>query len=319
MASHPPHVGFVEKLRVALACGVAIVLLRTVGWLVAEPIDSLMPVTFTGQGVSVLSAWPALLVLTSVAAMVGTAIAGPRLPEAGVFAAGIGLASLALRSRGMQMLLAYRGAVDAEARRSLMITLAGDCLLWATVLAGAWLAAAVARRWLWSGNGPDAGGSPADGTGTPSGPLTKPASQMAKAGWPALIVTTVVGACVIWLTISRTPVATIARGQVIASVAGGLFLGAMVARYFTSIDRAYWYGLAAPAVGLIGYLLGYINAGMGWAAEEGYPYFAKLATTPPHDLVRPLPIEYVSVGVAAAIAGFWTGHRLQEAVVEEDE
>ena len=98
---------------------------------------------------------------------------------------------------------------------------------------------------------------------------------------------------------------------------GGLFLGAMAARYFTSINQALWYALAAPIVGLIGYLLGYINAGMGWAVKEGYQYYINLATTPPHDLVRPLPIEYVAVGVAAAIAGFWTGHRLQEAVVEE--
>ena len=126
-----------------------------------------------------------------------------------------------------------------------------------------------------------------------------------------------VAALVIWLTIGRTPVAQIARGQVIASVAAGLFLGAMGARYFTSVADARWYALAVPAVALTAYLLGYLNAGMAWTQGSGYQPFAGLATTPPHDLARALPIEYLGVGVSAALAGFWSGEKIQHAVVEE--
>lgn len=331
------RLGFLDKLRVLLACGVAIVLMRSVGWRVAAPLDPDMAVTLTQAEGGVWAVWPALLILTAVTATIGTVIAGQRLPEAGIFAAGFGLTALALRGGYMQDLLAYHGASEASQRRALMAMLAWDCVLWAAILAVSWLAVMLARAWLWGPSevapGPDGEiSTDAASPGKKSAPSPSPrpssksterpgrkqqaGSSTPRGGWPALPITIVIGALVIWLTIARTPVAQIARGQVIASVAAGLLLGAMAARYFTGIADPRWYVLAVPAIGLIGYLLGFINAGMGWAQKEYQPY-ALLAVTPTHDLARPLPIEYVAVGVSAALVGFWSGQRIEHTAEQE--
>ena len=118
------------------------------------------------------------------------------------------------------------------------------------------------------------------------------------------------------MTIARTPVATIARGQVIASVAGGLYLGVLAARYFTGINNTRWYVLAVPVVALVGYLLGFLQADLSWAKGALAPY-ARLATTPSHALARPLPIEYIAVGVAGAIAGLWSGEKIEHVTKQE--
>ena len=91
----------------------------------------------------------------------------------------------------------------------------------------------------------------------------------------------------------------------------------MAARYFTGIDDARWYVLSALAVALIGYLLGYINGDMDWAAKIGGKFYAELGTTPPHALARPLPIEYMAVGVAAALIGFWSGEKIEHVAIQE--
>jgi len=141
-------VGFLEKVRVFLAALVAIVLVSYVGWMVARPIDPEMAVTFTAGSRSLLAIWPALLVLTVVAAAVGSAVAGPRLPEAGMFAAAVGLAGLALHGGSMETLLAYVGGADPSGRRSLMFSMAVDTVLCASLLAVSWLVVLMVSRWL---------------------------------------------------------------------------------------------------------------------------------------------------------------------------
>ncbi|NLX12488.1 MAG: hypothetical protein GXY44_02395 [Phycisphaerales bacterium] len=312
---------FQEKTRLVLACVVAVLVLDTVGWHAAGPVDPDMAVTLVLRESGMMSAWIIVGLLVAVSSAVGTAIAGRRLPEAGLFAAGVGLIGLALRGGGMQVLLGYYPADSEAARSTLMRHLVMDSLLWAAVLFGAWFVSWTVWRWLWAGSlvnsvGSDNGSltSVTAGGGSLSGKPTVATVDQASpwSGWPALLVTAMVGAIFIWLTIARSPVAAIARGQVIASVAGGLFFGAMTARYFTGINQSHWYVLAALAVALIGYLLGYLRADMAWATN--YKYYTQLATTPPHELVRPLPIEYLGVGVAGALLGFWASAKVEQAV-----
>jgi len=98
---------------------------------------------------------------------------------------------------------------------------------------------------------------------------------------------------------------------------GGLFLGAMVARYFTGTVGAHWYILAVPIIALVGYMLGYFSADMSWAQSTGYKPYVFLASTPPHNLVRPLPIEYLAVGVSAALAGYWSAEKIEHVAGQE--
>jgi hypothetical protein len=298
-----PHLNLVERARLVLACGVAILLMYGVGWIVAEPVDPQLGVTFTQSGRSIWAVWPMMAALAAVTACVATVIAGRRLSEAGLFAAGIGLATLALRGNSMQMILAYCAEPNPESRGALMRSMACDCILWAGVMTAAWAASAVVRIWLWPEHEP-----------APAPDKAKPARS--QTGWLALASTYVVGVFVIWLTVARTPESQIARGQVIGSVAVGLFLGAMAARSVTGVAEARWYVPAVLLVGLTGYLLGYLNAGMKWAHGDLLRGYTDLATTPPHDLVRPLPIEYIAVGVSAALAGFWSGDKVEQVVDE---
>lgn len=313
MTTAAKPVGFFEKVRVVLAALVAIALLSYVGWMVARPIDPEMAVTFTAGGRSILAIWPALLVLAVVSAAVGSAVAGPRLPEAGMFACAVGLAGLALHGGSMEKLLAYVAGVEGSGRRSLMFAMAIDSVLWAALPALAWVVVLMVSRWLW--------GAPV------VQPAVKRAAKDAAAkggslldilgsGTLALAVTSVVALFFIWMTIARTPVATIARGQVVASVFFGMYLGAMAARYFTGLDHARYYMVAPLVVAIVGFLLGYLQAGMGWASGPLAAY-AQLATTVPHALARPLPIEYIGVGLAGVIAGFWSGEKI-EAVAEKE-
>ncbi|HOB74016.1 MAG TPA: hypothetical protein PKG54_05765 [Phycisphaerae bacterium] len=302
--------GLFEKARVVLAAAVAVILLSTVGWVVAEPADPGMGVTLVAHWGRVAAVWPALIVLTAVAGVIGTVLAPRRLAEGGMFVAAIGLAGMALKGGSMQEVLGYMlAAPETGARRSLMAQMALDSLLWTVVLAATWIAVALVRRWLWADEelyNPVP--SPASRNLTPAAPAGK-----SQAGWPAMVVTGLIAVFFIWLTVGRTPVATIARGQVIASVAAGFYLGAMAARYFTRNDQAHWYLLAVPAGALLGFLVAFLNSGMGWAP----PPFADLKTTPPHELARPLPIEYLAVGVAGTLAGFWSGERMEQATEQE--
>jgi hypothetical protein len=196
-----------------------------------------------------------------------------------------------------------------------MVSMAVECLLWAALLAVSWIVAESIWRWLWGPGADDSGKAEAPklekSTRRPSPGKDKP-----RAGWPALAITSVVALFVIWMTIARTPVATIARGQVIASVAGGLYLGVLAARYFTGISNPRWYVLAPLVVALVGYLLGFLQADLSWAKGLLASY-AHLATTPAHALARPLPIEYIAVGVAGVIAGLWSGEKIEHVAQKE--
>lgn len=303
--------GYFERTRILVACVVAVLLLTSVGWMVVRPVDPAMAVTFMHGERSVLAVWPAVLVLTLVAGTVGTVIAGPRLPEAGALAAGVGLAGLALRGGSMESLLGYSAGPSAEGRRALMVAMGFDALLWGLILLATWFAVMFVYRWLWPAGDDETLRADDDEEAT-----MRIVRVPAAIGWPAFAVTTVVGMFVIYLTIARSPVAPISRGQVIASVFGAMYLGAMAARYFTGIHDARWYMLAPLATSLVGYLVGYLQANLGWA-KGATAVYALLATTPPHPLMRPLPIEYLAVGLAGAIVGYWSGHKIEEVTVEE--
>lgn len=304
--------GFIEKVRVVLACAVAIVLLTTVGWFVAEPADPHSGVVLVAQPGRAMAVWPTLILLTALAGGIGAVMCPRRLVEGGVFAAAVGLTALALKGGSMQDVLDYSLVAPNEAsRKGLMVRMAFDTLLWTGLMAATWIFVALVRRWVWSD---EELYSPVLGAAVkPDAPAATTPKQ---AGWPAFVITGLVAAFIVLIAAARTPVATVARGQVIAAVGGGFFVAAMTARYGTGQHRAHWYVLAVPAVALLAWLVGYLNASMGWAVGDLRRY-VDLLQTPPHALVRPLPIEYLAAGVAGALAGFWSGERVEHVTEPE--
>ena len=303
-ASRP--LGAFEKTRVFAAIAVAALILHTMGWMVAQPVDPALPVTFVRGGRAVLAIWPALAALAVVSGIIGTVVAGPRLPEAGVFAASIGMAVLGVRSGSMQTVLAVEGAVDPAGRRQLARAMAVETLLWAAIMVAVWLAVVWAYRWVWTSR------SGAEQAPAQAGPRPKVTS-----GWPALAATTVVGAFIIWLTVARSPVATIEYKQTVASVIGGLYLGALAARYFTGLRDVRWYVLAAPAIGLLAWLVAHMSADLTWMQNSPLRWYVALATTPAHNLARPMPLVYIAGGVAGALAGYWAGEKMEHLAAQE--
>lgn len=322
--------GLIEKSRVAAGIGAAALLLYTMGWMVARPTDPELAVTFVRSGRAIAATWPTLAVLTVVAGIVGTVLAGRRLPEAGLLAASVALAALSLRGGSMQVMLANEGATDPAGRQAFMTAMALDTVLWSGMMLAAWVAVSWSWNWIWDNSpaSPATQGAattvaatpPAAGkaSGSAKGQKSKPlAAAPPGVGWPALVITALAGILIIWLTVGRTRVANVHRGQTIASVAAGLYLGAMAARYFTGIRDVRWYLLAVPTIGLAAFLVGYLSADMSWAQGTRYQYYIYLATTPVHDLARPLPIEYVAVGTAATLAGFWAGDKVEQVASQE--
>jgi hypothetical protein len=199
-----------------------------------------------------------------------------------------------------------------------------DCILWTGIMAVAWVTTLIVHNWLWPAATPEGTMTADDSPKSVGGragkvPVaTKPvAFKNQMMGAFALAVTIVISLIVIWNTVSRTPVAMIQQNQVIASVAGGLFLGAMAGRYFTGVTEPLFYVLAPPIVAVIAFILGYLSSDMSWAQGPPYQYYAQLATTPPHDLVRPLPVLYLTVGVAGALGGYWTADRMERLAQQE--
>ncbi|MCL2329834.1 MAG: hypothetical protein FWC56_00860, partial [Phycisphaerae bacterium] len=248
------------------------------------------------------------------------------LPQAGLFAAGIGLAVLSLHGGSMFNWMASEGAVTPAARAAFMKIVALDCALWAALMFVVWIATSLAYRWIWSNVSTASAvvslsASSAESRRQPSIPTGGARPNGAKrdkvpAGWAALAVTTVIGVFVIWLTAGRNPVAPAQRGQTIAAVAAGLYFGAMIGRYFTGVQEARWYLLAVPAIGFLAALVSYFSADMSWAQGSLWQPYIHLATTPVHDLARPLPVEYIAVGTVAALIGFWSGDKAEQVALE---
>jgi hypothetical protein len=317
-----PPLGVIEKIRVVAAIGAAVVVLYTIGWMAVQPTDPSLAVTFVRSGRAIPAIWPAVAVLCAVAGIIGTVISGPRLPEAGLFAASIALAALSLHGGSMFDLMANKGATSQATRQAFMRAMAIDCALWAAIMFVTWIAVSWAYRWVWTDSSaatPDAAQPPVSSAGKPTRMQKEgtPTRRAAWTGWSALIVTGVIGAFVVWISSGREPVAPVHRGQTIAAVAGGLYLGAMGGRYFTGIRDVRWYLLAVPAVGMLAWLVGYLSADMKWAQGTEWQYYIALATTPTHDLARPLPIEYIAVGTAAVLAGYWGGDKMEQVASHE--
>ncbi len=114
------------------------------------------------------------------------------------------------------------------------------------------------------------------------------------AGWMALLIAAVIGAAGLMLLSGPASGPTF-RGQVWFAVGVGAYAGTVLGRQFTHVSAPGWYLVAPILTGAAGVLLAMLRP------TPGAPYQA-LDLLPPTHLVRPIPIEMVSVGV---IAVYW--------------
>jgi hypothetical protein len=217
----------------------------------------------------------AAMLLSAVA--VGTVLAGAIRPDAGLFAGAFGLMAVANRGRG-----AYAVLHDAGGGRTVYLILALELVALYALLGGAWfLLRELQRR---GRLGTDA---LRDGLAD--------AEQPPSAGWSALA-----GHAAIMATFVVILARSEDKKQVLAAVAIGSFFAAFLPYWQPGARPSVWYWAGPLAVGLAGYLLAFIAPPPGTdIGRPGYPAGFLAA------LVRPLPLDYASIGTTMALLGYW--------------
>lgn len=218
--------------------------------------------------------------LIGVTVVLGTLLAGFVRPDAGLFAAAVGLTALSLRGRPV-----YTVLHDSDGPRVFLL-LAVELVLLYVFLGAAWLALFSLQR-----QGRLRGDAVRDGLAD--------AELPANAGWAGLLSHVVIMATAV-LLIARSEDKT----QVLTAVAIGSIAAAFFPYWQHGARPSAWYWIGPLVVGLAGYLLAFLIPPQGWEiGRPGYPagFLAALA--------RPLPLDYASVGTAGALLGYWMRRR----------
>jgi hypothetical protein len=220
----------------------------------------------------------AMLIAAGVAA--GTVVVGGVRPDAGLFAAAIGL--LALSNRGGSLTAVLH---DTAGARGTFLILAVELILLYVLLAVCWFVLFSLRQ---------------------SGRLVHDAARdglvdvdlPAGAGWSGAITHIAIMAVVVLLLAQSE-----SKKQVVLAVGIGSFAGAFFPHWQHGARPSVWYWAAPLALGLFGYLFTWISPPGGLAF--GRPGFGEGGGGFLIALARPLPLDYASVGTAGALLGYW--------------
>jgi len=285
------HLDWSTRIRFAAAVVVSVALVSTIGFSPSRMWDPLGAVSLT---VVRHPAWVfvKLAAVAAVAACLGTVIMDARLPDCGAFVSLVGLAYLPMRTAGMDyvMVRLQDGKAPAEAAR-LWFSLASETLAWAVVLVLTLLVGRAVELWL---NAAPEGDTKAK--------KLSAGDLVPAAGGKALLavgLTAVIAATGIFLF-----AVTGDKGQVLFAVAVSFFLGAWASERAVGSSSCFWQVLAAPVLAMAAYVYTYYHP------QRPAPYEG-LLNIAPNNLVRALPIEYISAGGAGAIFGTWFSHRLR--------
>jgi len=281
------------KIRIAAVLAVSAVLFGWLGWrwINGGPLPVVASVVLAPRpGTVVLSG----LLLGVLATAAGLVIGRPHGRYIAVLALPAGLAVWAWQSATMATLLARHATV--EERAMLPSRLVWDVLCWAGVLVPAYLLA-----WL-SGR---AGSRAQRGKEGASDWLARPGMRAA-----AGVAITCAAAAVLLSLLARSEevrglysnvgllCVAPAKGQGTFAVAAAFFLGALAAHQLVRAPVAPL--LAAPvvvALAVYGLSGGLAGSQVGERAAQLVPVGLRLATI--------LPVQYVGVGTAGALAGYW--------------
>ncbi len=252
----------------------------TIGWLAMAPDDPRGAVSILTRG----GGWMMLLQaagLAAVTAALTTVIAGRRLPYVGAFAAAVGLASVSLRGWTTAYFLLQGAETPEVSQPALAGQFALEAMAWFVVMLIAVVISAVVTRWCFFS--PPGVGS---GEEAPSGSI--------RDGLEHLLIVFGAGMVVFYTLSSQMAARSIQHGQSCFVVAATICMASYLAARIVPAPSVHW---PIFAVGLLA------GAGYGWAAlhrVSGLP-----AGVPANPFLRVLPIQFVSVGIAAAVAMFW--------------
>lgn len=301
MTEHDHHFSFLDRAATWVAWALAGTIFLTVGWFAMAPDDPLGAVSvLTRQG-----AWMMLLQtagLAAVTAALATVIAGRRLPEVGAFAAAVGLAAVSLRGGTAGSLLIQWADAAPVSQSSLPFLLALEAMAWFVIVFMARGVSIGVGHWCF-------GASPEprrDGGGVHTEDEDPPVSPLAKGGWRGVELGAThgikhmliaAGAALLTFKILSAGLSTrsVQHGQACFVVAASVCIGSYVAFWLVPVRSALWAILSVPFLAVGGYV---------WARLGPSPVSLP-ASVPASAFLRVLPIQYIAVGTAAAVAMFW--------------
>lgn len=310
MEPHP--LSLTDKAAFVAACALSVAVYLTVGWLALAPEDPRGAVSLLACRAAPF-AWLQVCVLAVVVAALTTALWGRRLSDLGLFAVAVGLAALTLKgANASYLLVAGAGAEDAPGR-GLALKLALEALAWFLIPAISAFASLVTMRWCAGARacceGPAPGMLPLGASDIPlvgeqlcGVPVLQRTAPMT--GLKHTAVAAVAALVIMHLLAASLHASAIRHGQACFLLAASVILGTYIAFRVVPVRSALWPVLAVPLVALLSYL---------WAAVSGGVEGQFLAA-PGAAALRVLPLQFIAVGVASAVAGTWLAGGTSEAV-----
>lgn len=284
----PMHGGRTLVLRIRFLCAmwVAAAIFWYVGRWVAGPVDPEGPITLISVGQGVI-AMAELLGLAVVASGLAVAICGPGSAAHGALAIAIGLAALSMRGTQLDSLVLYRLSADVGVGVSPdpfpRAALVAETWLWLALIAVGFVVGRWVESWFH-----------ADASGPPARPHPIERAPDVRQGFGAIAVVSLIAWVLIAYTMGGEAIPLL-KGQIFFSVGLAFMVGAMMASWLFKLNSQVWLLAAVALVATGAYLFAGPDAQTLEAARQSGTY----VTLRP--IVRPLPIEYASMGAVGAL------------------
>jgi len=296
-----------DKVRFLLAVGMAMLLFLSVGELATAPVDPLGAISLLTHPQAPLMVLE-MGSLAAVIAALATVLIGSKLPDVGVFAAGLGVGLVSLRGHTATYLLMISTAGNGPVERTLAVKLMFESLIWFAVIAVAMIVSGFVMRWCQPAGIDDAPGED-DMTGEMAISECPVLADMVDAhgseppdriaGLRFTIVTGVVAAIVFAILASGSRPITIEHGQVCFAAFAAFYVAVWLARSLFFCRTAFWSLLAIPLASVIS---GVWSLLMG----SGSSSYDHLVTVPASDFLRVLPMTYVGAASVGVVTAHWT-------------
>lgn len=298
------HRHLLEKVQVAAAAALGLVISYYLFWPLVRSLDPQAPLTFLPAG-----QWQRLglmaVLACLMAAMTGLLTVSSR-PESGILAALVALAATTLRSGPMRDLLWASPPKDYP---PLFGVLSMETLTLVAVLVAMLPVARLARllagrllpRWTW----PDTSEAEAEMEREslrrlPGSPVM--ARVLSHAG--LLAVEIVLAGFLLMLTFRSDD-----RGQVAFALAASFFVGSLAAHQLFPLRSSILLLIAPLLVGAIVFALGW----SGGLASGTPPWRGAMMVAQGVPLRAAVPMDWLTLGVSGAVAGLWVSRRIHEA------
>lgn len=296
--SDPAHLTLLDKLAVWAGWAIAGAMFHTLGWMALAPSDPLGAVSLLargGMGAMLLQAAG----LAAVTAAIAAVLSGRQLAYAGPFAAALGLAVVALRGETAEyLLLSTVGSGESPAKAiaaKLAPKLALESVGWLFVILIALAVSGIVTRWCF--------GRPHD---TQHERTPKP---RAIDGLYFTLIATAASLFAFNILTTGLDRRAIQHGQVCFVVAASVWLGCFLAHRMVAVRSVLWSILSVTLLAVVGYL---------WAGVRS-PNPDLPPSVPTSHFLRVLPIQFIAVGAAAAIAAYWSMLRHRAIYSKDDE